>query len=1837
MNRITRLTALLLAMLMIFSTFAAADTAYPVGGMTQEQWNAVVENAQKELFTTDEGDSGKVVEPPIPEVPAPGPYHPYTDGTTIPLTVSEKSVASQLTPSGVAVLTNSDAGQWQISINGVWVNITGETGDSLWVTAAMMNGLSTADFRKALGEKDTETGEYTIFTQTATVTLVESGAASWAVVNLNDGIALAAEKAVGLPVAANDVMTLEEANDKIVLTIQYVNRSNMAVASSYTASFTKGSSFTATVMHPSVVGYQPTYQAANSSNLTGVTVTPVKADGVETGVTYNFTNLQADSETIQNVTISIVYQPATVAYKVEHYWQNLDDDEYTLHETEDKTGLTEDLATASAKDYGAGFYNLLFETPTIAANGSTVVKIYYNRYYFLMNFDMGGGYGVEPIYAKYGTPVGTVSTPTRPGYSFRGWSLNGSDTVDLPTTVPAAHRDYTALWDAGNSSYTVVYWNADLDDNNATTPKTYSYWGQKTVNANSGTVLTPSVVGRNQTAASAGIVDAAYFAYDAAATAAQNKNDQTITVAGDGSTVVNVYYSRKVYEIRFLYAFDRVRSLDDYDDYNYYIYTLTGNGKVGVAIDYGTNTQEVRGVNNLPSVTGYTSAKEEVGIFTYHFISIKAEYGANIGEKWPAAAIGSTGGYAWGSWAAEFNTGYRKNDPEHANIVGSYPVMSADMILDPDESVAQRMLAWWGYNQGQNYNQYISDHTYHIYFESLDGTGDKEYKGKWYVLVDSDTFTCAHNGSTRVDPFEYAGFTCVNDTRGVDNVDLNKASDYQKNSNNYQNTNANKNAGRYDCPYGNNNKCDYCNVFYYERNEYTLSFYNYNDESDAPVDEKVKFGASISEHEPADDPEYPIGPEPDSLKFAGWYTTPECYPGTEVDWNSTMPAGDLTVYAKWETVRHTVNFYLTEDATTVYEPTGSYVDEDDMIMPWGPASFEIPHGTIIAKEYVDANLDRDSMNEADPRPPYTFDHWYYYDENGEPVAFDPVAPINRDMNLYAAWTADVLVPFRVRFVHVDENGNEIAEIADAETGSGLAGSTKTFDAKVGAELYDLSANGGTNYQVGFYPSVTRSNNVEMVIEYEDEDKTIVAEVVYTFEYYERGVMPYTVYYLAKELKEGDEGLETHKIGEDEYYIIAPTDKHEENRASVVTEAFKVVAGYMPDAYQKQLILSSDESQNVIYFFYSVDSVHAYYKMSHHFMNLDRTTYTETASEQKTGVIGETINYDPITDLPEGFSYERTGIVVSGAETPGTSAVLTEEGLEIKHYYKRNPYPYTVHYYLNGTTTKLHDDMVVEGELYGAYVTETYEDLSPAYRLVGAETQSITIGVDDGEGEPENVITFYYEEQLINIAYKVVGGGGTVSVPSENLNAVTGNAEGSVATPATNYKFVGWFTDEECTQRVTEMDGTVTSENNGTKFVPKKEAATDVLPEHYIEATFYAKFELDVGDLRIGKRVEPEGAAGDTEFEFTLTLTGADGKPLTGTYNYTVETLTTTTGEDASYAATTKSGTITLANGVYTFRLKDTEHLLIKDLPPETQFEVKETPAAGYTTFVAVDYVADRTPGDTASGKIVSGGERLVRFINIVQGTLIVIKQVEGDAAPKDAEFTFTIKLEHDDLPEDYTYTYNKYKTVLQEGESQEPIDTGSITKENNTFTLKNDECIQILGLLAGAEYTVTETPNTDYVTHVVNGPLEPTSDAPSNVAIGTIPAANTERATFYNTYQYGNLTIEKTGEMQQGETAIFQVTNADKSVTYTIPLTVNADGYASATIANLPLNSEWTVTELTDWTWRYTSKVVSASSTVTIDLDGETVTFNNELQNEQWLDHETHVKNEFNQKSSGTN
>ena len=109
--------------------------------------------------------------------------------------------------------------------------------------------------------------------------------------------------------------------------------------------------------------------------------------------------------------------------------------------------------------------------------------------------------------------------------------------------IPPFDVRFTATWTPQPASYTVVYWLQNANDDE------YVYLTSQTIAANAGTQLAISDV---DVTLPAGVADRAYYKYNETKTLSENVFP--LTVSGDNSTIVNVYYDRNEYEIRYVYA-----------------------------------------------------------------------------------------------------------------------------------------------------------------------------------------------------------------------------------------------------------------------------------------------------------------------------------------------------------------------------------------------------------------------------------------------------------------------------------------------------------------------------------------------------------------------------------------------------------------------------------------------------------------------------------------------------------------------------------------------------------------------------------------------------------------------------------------------------------------------------------------------------------------------------------------------------------------------------------------------------------------------------------------------------------------------------------------------------------------------------------------------------------------------------------------------------------------------------------------------------------------------------------------------------------------------------------
>lgn len=579
---------------------------------------------------------------------------------------------------------------------------------------------------------------------------------------------------------------------------------------------------------------------------------------------------------------------------------------------------------------------------------------------------------------------------------------------------------------------------------------------------------------------------------------------------------------------------------------------------------------------------------------------------------------------------------------------------------------------------------------------------------------------------------------------------------------------------------------------YYTRNSYKLDF---NSNGKIVKSGTISYDAALKSHYFV--PAYPDGLEPYAYQFAGWYTDPGCT--NVVDWDTAkMPYNNTVFYAKWAPVTHTVMTWLTDAKETPVNVGGSNVQ------------------TVNHRE--------PATNPGTPsNGKYTFVGWFYKDADGTEHAFDFSMPVTKDLDLYAKWSSNTLMEYTIHYQLKD--GTPIAE--DTK-GSALAGSTKTFEAKTGTQLND-------DYRSGYFPE-TSSHSITMDIEDPLKNE-------YTFVYVPKDEVEYTVRYLDKAT-----GKPVVVNGESTPDMTAKT------RNAVVTETFKQITGYAPDAYQKRLVLSANADENVLVFWYTKDEVHAPVQIIHWTQNIEGEGYTDyQSSTDLNGEIGKTYTAQQLTNLP-GFEFNASKSTTSGTVAAG--------GLVLNLNYDRIAYPYEFRFLEQGTNKQLVKPATGKAR-YQAQVTQKAETI-PGYTLVSAENQAINIAIEDPDDvAKKNVKTFYYQEQTVDIKYVAVGFGTLDNVQDSNVKVLSGTVQGSTPTANEGYKFVGWFEDAACTKAVNQ-----TWVGTGSKLTPQKSVKYGD-KDGYGAKTYYAKFERDVFDLKITKNVTGEGANLNQTFVFTV--------------------------------------------------------------------------------------------------------------------------------------------------------------------------------------------------------------------------------------------------------------------------------------------------------------------------------------------------------------------------------
>lgn len=223
----------------------------------------------------------------------------------------------------------------------------------------------------------------------------------------------------------------------------------------------------------------------------------------------------------KDTTYTAVWKEADdVVYTTKYYLEN-ESGEYELDKTRINKATTGQSVTADKEQYDSRLYHLTDDLPsgTVAADGSLIFRVHYDRNSYSVSFNsMGGTVSTEKKTARWGSNV-IAPVPVRAGYAFAGWYVDRACTEAFDGTMPAYDITLYAKWDVDKVNYTVEHLVEKLDGS-------YELYDRQAFTSDTDSQVTP---------------DVKYME------GFSSPETETAIVKGDGSTVIRYFYKRNVH------------------------------------------------------------------------------------------------------------------------------------------------------------------------------------------------------------------------------------------------------------------------------------------------------------------------------------------------------------------------------------------------------------------------------------------------------------------------------------------------------------------------------------------------------------------------------------------------------------------------------------------------------------------------------------------------------------------------------------------------------------------------------------------------------------------------------------------------------------------------------------------------------------------------------------------------------------------------------------------------------------------------------------------------------------------------------------------------------------------------------------------------------------------------------------------------------------------------------------------------------------------------------------------------------------------------------------------
>ena len=580
----------------------------------------------------------------------------------------------------------------------------------------------------------------------------------------------------------------------------------------------------------------------------------------------------------------------------------------------------------------------------------------------------------------------------------------------------------SANWTPASSQITIIYWTENAQDIGYTAPAEekddYTASAVKVVTTDdlaaiggtfdSGSTITLAQLAQYQEE-SVGVLDPAYLDNAGAVLAGEEKfyerndalSDDEVVIKGDGSTTINVYYSRMVFKLAFHIGRDgyvkqngqqkpEFMTRPEYANWDGnwiqfmfkdwkvnnspsdpnkpglgYTAGPTAQSYAGIfSMTYGGRTYTSEYVTNPANVMGGYVPGDDENVYV-----ITAKYGAYIGDRWPTP-VNSAFTFAdppnatktMYIWAAYYGSLYCRIANErvtHGNtsgnnpdINGIYEYMSAELCSNREgtdvinDNHVLHLVAWFGDKGKAGINKH-----YHIYYAAIPGTYDPaEYPttepGNNYLTYNKTTWCTAEGQPGAMDRYS---FYKVNDTDVISNLEP----EYQLGSNldGYELV--------YSC-YRTPNTNNHHIYFFYVPKQYTLTFNLGN----TTKNDTYYYTQTLAEADKYTD-EVTV---PEGYYFKGWYTN-TAGAGDPFDFaNETMPSQNLVLYPVVQVLQYTVKV----------DPNGGVIDH--RANESQSTYFTADYGTPVGEYSTTRGYIKLTDKELDPQDTahyYTGTKYYY--------------------------------------------------------------------------------------------------------------------------------------------------------------------------------------------------------------------------------------------------------------------------------------------------------------------------------------------------------------------------------------------------------------------------------------------------------------------------------------------------------------------------------------------------------------------------------------------------------------------------------------------------------------------------------------------------------------------------------------------------------------------------------------------------------------------------------------------------------------------------------------------